>query len=531
MLKKIRFICDGRKASLLSLKHYDEIKEAFAFSVPSARYTPQHKHWLAEKAQGIPEKERSGWNGKISLMKNGIINVGLLIGAKEELTKAGFAAEIKEWKNSPKVEEQMGFTEDNEQYQYQNDCVQAMIDSISNAGGGLVLSATGTGKTKIAAQFFSWLKCECLFVVDQLPLLYQAQKEIQEWLSSKGFDDKVGIVGNGKWQPERVTVATVQTLHAQKDTLRFKKWVKEIQVVLVDELHVQMGFRNFNVLDKIKPQAVIGLTATLQLKQKPIRMKCWSIAGPLLFEFPLEKGVEAGVLSQGVVVQVPIASNNKPRKLLTIKKKNKRTGKITKVKEPADDYMHEVVYNDNANRCLELLVEECVSQDLCVVVLVHRILHIKLLEKRLDKFGPKLFYGAIDVDTRKKQLVKFEKGKENLILANQVFTKGINVKRIDVVIDGAQKSSKDDAAQKYGRAARLHAEKAGIYYIDLFTEGKLEKAAKSRKSAFKKLKVPIKVMTRVETAFGPKGILREADKMLMSALKSNKEKFAQGKLF
>jgi superfamily II DNA/RNA helicase len=158
-------------------------------------------------------------------------------------------------------------------------------------------------------------------------------------------------------------------------------------------------------------------------------------------------------------------------------------------------------------------------------------LHIKLLAKRLDAFGPKLFYGAIDVDTRKKQLKKFEKGNENLILANQVFTKGINVKRIDVVIDAAQKSSKNDAAQKYGRAARLHVEKAGIYYIDLYTEGKLEKAAKSRRGAFKKLKVPIKVLTMVECAFGAKGILRTADSLLTTALKNTKEKSAQGKLF
>jgi superfamily II DNA or RNA helicase len=503
------------------------VKDAFSFSAPSARYVASFRLWLQQKKLGIPEEERSGWNGKISMMRNGCVPVGMLFGAANELARLGYEFKIEEWKHKPKVELTKGFNEADKKYQYQNEAVQAMLNSIAT-GGGLVLSATGTGKSKIAAQCFSWLKCDCLFIVDTLDLLYQAQTEIQEWLSSKGYDKEVGIVGNSKFNPQRITVATIQTLHkhARKKTVR--DWLRKIDVILIDEIHTQMARRNFKVIDIAEPQAVIGLTATMQLKRKPVRFKCYAICGPLIFTFPIEKGVEAGVLSQGVVVQIPVEENNKKRRLVKAIVDGEEEWRAV------DDYTHQVVDNVNCHNMIKDLVRTCLAEDLCVVVLVERIKHLKTLAKRLKEYAPKLFYGAIKVSDRKKQLKQFDKGKADLILANKVFTKGINLKRIDVVIDVAQRANKNDCIQKFGRAVRLHTEKAGVYFFDIFTEGKMEKAAKSRKGAFKKAKIPIKVLTTDFTRTSPwssREILSEADILLRKALKETKQKNAQGELF
>ena len=94
----------------------------------------------------------------------------------------------------------------------------------------------------MAAMFASWLDCPVLFVVDQINLLYQTKKEMEMWLSKyAGKKVKVGVVGNSKYTPERVTSATIQTLNAHKKDPKFLKWFKSVQVVIIDEVHVQMA--------------------------------------------------------------------------------------------------------------------------------------------------------------------------------------------------------------------------------------------------------------------------------------------------
>ena len=140
-----------------------------------------------------------------------------------------------------------------------------------------------------------------MFVVDQVNLLYQSQKEISHWLK-----EPVGIVGNSKFKPGRITVATIQTLQARKNDKQFRKWMRDVDVVVIDELHKQLSKRNFQIVNTIQAQAVYGLTATLEMKKKATRWKVCSIAGGVAFEFPIDEGVKSGVLSTSVVIQVAI---------------------------------------------------------------------------------------------------------------------------------------------------------------------------------------------------------------------------------
>jgi len=54
-----------------------------------------------------------------------------------------------------------------------------------------------------------------------------------------------------------------------------------------------------------------------------------------------------------------------------------------------------------------------------------------------------------------------------VILANSVFKKGIDIKRVDAIVDAAAGRSESDAVQKYGRGIRLHDEKTGLLYFDV----------------------------------------------------------------
>jgi superfamily II DNA or RNA helicase len=270
----------------------DAVKDALSYSVPGARFSPMFNR--------RDEDGNRIWDGRKSFVQRDSFSVGLLLGAQQELRDVGFKIRILSWDNRPHVRTKRGMTMPDEKYTYQNECVQNMIASL-NKGGGLVLAATGVGKTAMAAQFFSWIDGHCLFIVDQLHLMYQTQQELQKWTT-----EKIGIVGESKFELQRVTVGTIQTISRKKNDREFKKWFKRIDVVIVDELHKQMGKRSFSALNAIQAQAVFGLTATLEMKKKQIRWNAYSIAGKILFEFPIAKGIEEKVISDAIIYQVEV---------------------------------------------------------------------------------------------------------------------------------------------------------------------------------------------------------------------------------
>src|SRR5262249_45243491 len=76
---------------------------------------------------------------------------------------------------------------------YQADCVAAM-QTAAQLGGGLVVAATGVGKTRIAGEFFKSLVGSGCFIVDELTLLHQSKDAIEAVLG-----EPVGIVGESKF--------------------------------------------------------------------------------------------------------------------------------------------------------------------------------------------------------------------------------------------------------------------------------------------------------------------------------------------
>ena len=463
--KTVWFNANGRYADLEDMKWDEKLKKHLSYYVPGFKFIATYRY--------------GSWDGKISMIKRGRVNLGLLRGMKDELKEEGLVVKLRKWMNRPKVKITEGFVEKDEKYAYQNECVDKMLDSIQ-WGGGLVLSATGTGKTKMAAQFMSHLDCHVLFVVDQLDLLYQSKKEIEMWLKQgTGKDVRVGLVGDSEFKPDWITVATVQTLqkHSEKKSHKFKEfmaWFKKIDVVLIDELHVQMSKRNFDVLDKIKPQAVFGLTATMQMQRKEIKLKAFGICGPVIYSYPIEDGVGQGVLSKGVVLQLQMQSQ-----LHT------------------DDYDQAVVHNDDINEEVAKLIKLALSKDYAVVLLVERLDHLFNMCQLLKDENPMVCAGAIKVAERQRNIRKFEHRHGNLIIATKVFKKGINIKRVDMIIDAAQMRNKNDAIQKFGRGVRLHREKDGLIYFDIHStdgvqDSKIKKAASSRYNALKKQQIPIR---------------------------------------
>lgn len=132
-----------------------------------------------------------------------------------------------------------------------------------------------------------------------------------------------------------------------------------------------------------------------------------------------------------------------------------------------ETYNEFIVNNNQRNSVVSRLARFCVKKGKYVIILVSRIQHVKNISARLEDVPHRLVYGEKKVKDRQRSTKNFEKGKIKLIIANQVFKKGVNIKRVDVIIDAAAMKSQNDAIQKFGRGVRKHADKIGLMYFDI----------------------------------------------------------------
>lgn len=485
-------------------EEYDRLSDFWSFSPKGLWYMPAYKQTKIIKGQrevtakqierlkkrrplprariSFLEKELANldiklaglWDGKIRLMKNHVVSSGLFRATwkeAEETCRVKFL--LKKDRYTLRFKE--GLPDAAEQYRHQNECTRKMKAAIPR-GGGIVLAATRSGKTAITARLFSKVECDCLFVVDQLDLLYQQKKELEDWLH-----EKVGVVGDSVFQPERVTVATIQTLNLYVHDDRFQKWFRGVDVMVVDELHEQMAKRNFKVLETISPVAVFGLTATLQLRQKEVRMKAFAFAGPVIFEFPIKEGVKRKVLTKGYALQLLFRQNGAAR-------------------DYREDLILQVVENDFKLQACEAVVQALIALDRHVVVLVDRVQHLQDVSDVLSCIPHETAYGKVKVDQRAEAKRLFEDEDIRLLVANKVFKKGITIKRIDAMIDMAEGKSKNDAVQKFGRGLGLCQGKNELIYVDFGTDGgRFGTAAASRRNALRKAGIDVTVNGDVAT--------------------------------
>lgn len=402
---------------------YEKLIKLFRFRVPGYFYMPAYRY--------------GGWDGWRKLLLRNSVPAGLFRYRLPDLRKI---VDLKVRRTITRPE----FWENGKGSDrgYQTECLDVLVQK-SNCGG-IVLSATGTGKTRIAGMYFDLLKgCGC-FIVDELTLLDQTREELSKYLQ-----EKIGMVGDRQFRPKRITVATIQTLYRHKDDPEYAPWVRKLEVLFIDELHLALNKSNLETVRKIPAKAVFGLTATLEMQKPYIAVRATALCGPVIYTYPLQEGVEEGHLVKGVVVGLDLVRKGRPGCGYQ------------------DEYVIRIVRSRARNDAIEELVREAVERGYYVIILVERVDHIHRLAYRLQDLNVRTVFGEKTTEQRRATQKKFERGNVEVIIANKVFKKGINIKRVDVIIDAASMKSKNDARQKYGRGVRTLKGKYGLIYIDV----------------------------------------------------------------
>ncbi len=164
-------------------------------------------------------------------------------------------------------------------------------------GGGLVVMATGLGKTWLAA--FDATRPEfrrVLFVAHREEILQQTRKVFRAIRP----DATVGLVmGDENEMDAEVVLATVQSLSRRLDRLHPERF----DYVVIDEFHHAAAASYRRVVNHLRPGFLLGLTATPDRADGADLLSLCE--DNLVFECGLTQGIEQGLLSPFRYMGVP----------------------------------------------------------------------------------------------------------------------------------------------------------------------------------------------------------------------------------
>jgi len=130
----------------------------------------------------------------------------------------------------------------------------------TGAKKGLIISATGTGKTYLSAfDVRNFAPKKMLFVVHREQILKKAMQDYRTILG--GNEDDYGILsGNSKDVNAKYLFATIQTISRDSYLNEFTK--DEFDYVLIDEVHKAGADSYLKVMNYFEPEFLLGMTAT-----------------------------------------------------------------------------------------------------------------------------------------------------------------------------------------------------------------------------------------------------------------------------
>src|SRR5690625_931595 len=153
------------------------------------------------------------------------------------------------------------------------------VKTLLNHQQGVLSATTGFGKTVLATSVISERKVNTLVIVHRTLLIQQWVEKLAAFLNIPTTE--IGQIGGGK---NKITgfidVATIQGLNYGG---QLKSFITQYGQIIVDECHIISAITFESVLKKIRPQFVLGLTATPKRQDNMhpiITMQC----GPIRYQ-------------------------------------------------------------------------------------------------------------------------------------------------------------------------------------------------------------------------------------------------------
>ncbi len=394
------------------------------------------------------------------LIKKGIFLTGFIPRIKNlcEIRKIPFESELlgfEEGNSNIKVDFSKIALPDN--IQLSQEQIEALQNMLIN-WRGVIHYPTGSGKTIIFLTFISLFpNYNSLIIVNTKDLLLQTKERAEQM-----FPGEVGTIGDGEINPNRITIATIQTL---KD-LDLSEFGKQIQIVICDECHHISNFSlpfvrskkeegsYAKVLSNLQAPIRFGFTGTLPYIETA-KMALEGYIGPIIAS---KKSVDIQRLAKVKIKlkQIPITESIRDKKL-----------------PYKEIYKMGIVFNSRRNKViLEDAIKQVEEGKTCLI-LVTTIQHGKNILKMANESFPNLkitfVWSGISGKDRNEIRKIFNEGKYEVVIADAVWREGVDIPMLGSIINAAGGKSEIATIQNIGRGMRrVEGVKEEIILIDYF---------------------------------------------------------------
>jgi len=316
----------------------------------------------------------------------------------------------------------------------------------TGAKKGLIISATGTGKTYLSAfDVRNFAPKKMLFIVHREQILKKAMQDYRTILG--GNEDDYGILsGNSKDVNAKYLFATIQTISRDPYLHEFTK--DQFDYVLIDEVHKAGADSYLKVINYFEPEFLLGMTAT------PERTDGFNIYElfdyNIAYEIRLQAALEEDMLCP--FHYFGVTDYEKDGELIDETAQLKNLVSDERVKHIIEKINY---YGHSGDRVKGLMF--CSSKD-----------EAGNLSKAFNEAGLKttVLTGDNTQEEREEAIKKLENGELQYILTVDIFNEGIDIPFLNQIVMLRQTQSSIIFIQQLGRGLRKHNSKDYVSIID-----------------------------------------------------------------
>lgn len=358
---------------------------------------------------------------------------------------------------------------------------------------GVYEAPAGSGKTVTGLELIRRLGQRALVIVNNTHIAGQWIERAAQHLGLSR--DMIGLIGDGKWHEQDITIALQQTLWARRDSL--EAWWEDWGLVMLDECHHAPASSFFDIIQRFPAKFRIGLSATPD-KQKGLETLVEAAIGPIVTKTPREVLVQAGTIVNPTVEILPsqfsmnfwpthsYRKDEGPECEYHDRGCNKRG---MRHQNNYSDVIAKLIDDDARNDLLADRIVRAYGEGRAVLVLSRRLKHLDNMARRVIKaIGDEDVYRLSGKEKTDEKLAIYDRAEQGqLVIFSTVGDEALDIPRLDTLVMAFPVKNAGLIEQQLGRVARVHHEKAAPEVIDVGDNmGVLDNQLKARMRVYRK---------------------------------------------
>ena len=406
-------------------------------------------------------KKNINWDGykRLFNIQTRRFPVGLLSRVVNLLSRYGYTVNI--------IDKRIHIT-DTYEYNYINklrDYQQQAVMISLISGNGILKIATGGGKTVIAGTTIGVLKKKSIFIVHTRDLLYQSKDSFSQIFP----DETIGQIGDGIIDYQNITVATMQTLAilggVEVGKNKYDEDNNDDEVKIEADKIKKEEFLKCVMMDEVQivcsqtAQGVRFLFETAEYafgySASPWRDDGSDLAIEASFGNRIIDISASELIRRGYLVRPTIEVHN------TYYECNDISGDYTQI------YKRYIVENVDRNTQVALDAIRQYSAGMNTLVLVTQLKHGEAIAEIIRRYGIDVSFisGKSGMKKRKQAIQDMRDGKISLLIASTIADVGLDIPRLQCIVEAGAGKSSVTALQRLGRIMRPFQDKKSCLFI------------------------------------------------------------------